>query len=150
VLCELPENDDDFLEYDVKENEFFTYKWASDDTEISKDKREIIFKKDKKSNVIKISGKKPFLIGAFKLGLFKAGHKPDKSEDSAYLQTKVFTNWNNSNGGLVAQVATLKTYDLSLGEIEGNAEFTRVKQNKTQVADSIYLQFEVKGTAGKK
>lgn len=74
MLCELPESDDDFLEYDVKENEFFDYKWAAGDAEINKDKREIVFIKDKKSDVIKITGKKPFLIGAFKLGLYKAGH----------------------------------------------------------------------------
>jgi len=85
VLCELPVNDEDFLEYDVKEDEFFTYRWASGDYEIPKDKREIVFMKDKKCDVIKITGKKPFLIGAFKLGLYKAGHIPEKSEDAAYL-----------------------------------------------------------------
>ena len=85
MLCELPENDDDFLEYDVKENEYFTYRWASDNTEINKENREIVFDKNKKSHVIKVSGKKPFLIAAFKLGLFKAGHKPEAGNDAAYL-----------------------------------------------------------------
>lgn len=150
MLCELPEDDDDFLEYDVKENEYFTYRWAHDNSEINKENREVVFDKSKKSQVIKITGKKPFLIAAFKLGLFKADHKPETTDDAAYLQTNVYTNWNNNNGGLTTHVATLKTYELSLGDKEENLQLTRVKQNKTQVADCIYLQFEVKGKAGKK
>lgn len=148
----MPENDEDFIEYDLDLKDKMQFLAMKENITFTKETR-MLERKDDEEFMLKVWPKKSFIVGALKFGFTQVEDSKAREEgDDAYLEVQVWLNWTNSK--ICQRVATIKidelaNKDISLEDLDKNVKLQRTDGNKLYCGEAFFLQCKVKGEKGK-